>query len=754
MFGTGRRRIMTGDHVEVWREAAAEDGRAPYFRKRFVAQRSPNAIDWNLREALLILTLDELGSAHLQQFESTSNSQDRKQRDLRTQHAGPSLQHWLDLPLKREGRRVAHAFHDCAHWFALARHGLTALCDINSAGALHLDIKPDNICIPTDVAIFEPQSGQGMRVDVARLCLIDFAFSLWESKLPLGRALGMGIFEETEYQSRQLRSAIAAGERGDLEPIRYLDWRADLYGLGWTLAFILQDLPPLGSEGAPGWNAARLGQAQGLVRQLLSFDETWRDHPDAALPAPPHQALIADVDQMLAAADLRRSLATPWHLVPDENWKLRELVTPVTVPALDLRTPDAGDLPISVPPVDLRVLQPPPRQGGSLSLLLAATAAVCAVGLVLHLSQRQSAAPAQPTATAQASVPAAKPDTTEAKREMQAPPARKPPAPAQAQPEPLPQDAPAAPAATPQAPSAPPPAADTPPPSFAELGERLARDLRNAPPARFAAVLAADSGRESPAEVQRAAADTLLERWSAAALTDRNRAANLQALLWLLKQLPEASRREVRAALGARYWTAAAMQGDRDWWRRRAGADAEGRAWLGEASLLAGAGVHQALHTLAHAYALGLGLAQNPTVAGQRLSQALTDIGSDGLHASRAWRATHAGRDANPAAADAVIVELAMKLVSWKALANADRRFATAVVPGLKHLADLGEPAAATMLGDIYACRVEPPMKREARLAYAEAQRDPAWAKVIPRRVADVVDGHACVFKLARQAKR
>jgi hypothetical protein len=252
MFGVGRRRMMTGDHVEVWREAPTEKDRLPYFRKRFVAQRGPGAIDWNLREALLILTLDELGSAHLQQFDSTSHTQDRTQRDLRTRHAGPSLQNWLDLPVTRADRRVAHVFHDCAHWFALARYGLAALRDINDAGVLHLDVKPDNICIPTEPPIYGPRSGSALRVDLPRLRLIDFAFSLWENKLPLGRALGMGIYEATEYQSRQLRNAIVAGEGGDLEPTGMLDWRADLYGLGWTLGFILDDLPALGSEGAPG----------------------------------------------------------------------------------------------------------------------------------------------------------------------------------------------------------------------------------------------------------------------------------------------------------------------------------------------------------------------------------------------------------------------------------------------------------------------------------------------------------------------
>ncbi len=208
MFGVGRRRMMTGDHVEVWREAPAEKDRQPYFSKRFIAQRSPGAIDWNLREALLILTMDELGSAHLQQFDSTSHTQDRTQRDLRTRHAGPSLQNWLDLPVARADRRLAHAFHDCAHWFALARYGLAALRDINGAGVLHLDLKPDNICIPTDPAIFDPESGGGFHLAVSGLRLIDFAFQPQGGRTS-SRSAGRSAWASTRQPEYQRRGSCA-----------------------------------------------------------------------------------------------------------------------------------------------------------------------------------------------------------------------------------------------------------------------------------------------------------------------------------------------------------------------------------------------------------------------------------------------------------------------------------------------------------------------------------------------------------------
>jgi hypothetical protein len=268
--------------------------------------------------------------------------------------------------------------------------------------------------------------------------------------------------------------------------------------------------------------------------------------------------------------------------------------------------------------------------------------------------------------------------------------------------------------------------------------------------------LAADADGVAAVEIQKAAAGLLMKRWNAAPLGDRQRAANLQALLWLARKLPPPARQQISAALGDRYWTVAAAQGNQDWWKRRGSPDAQGQAWLAEARQLADAGVPNALHTLSHAQALGLGVTQDSAAAGRRLSLAVANISRQSLSSSRIWRQAHAeeaDHDANPAAADAVIVELAINLVSRRALSGGDRNFAAAVVPGLKHLADLGEPAAAAMLGDIYACRFDPPMKREARSAYALAQQDAGWAKVIPQRMAAVLDGRACSFTASRRSK-
>jgi hypothetical protein len=257
-------------------------------------------------------------------------------------------------------------------------------------------------------------------------------------------------------------------------------------------------------------------------------------------------------------------------------------------------------------------------------------------------------------------------------------------------------------------------------------------------------------------EVEQVAAKVLLKRWNASSLGDSRRATNLRALLWLVKKLPPAAQEEINVSLESRYWTLAATQGNQEWWARRGSPGPQGQAWLSEANQLANSGSRNALHTLGHAQAFGLGVSQDSAQAGQRLSQALAGISRASLFSSRSWRSEHAadaGRDSNPAAADAVIVELALSLVSRKALSAGDRRFAAAIVPGLKHLVDIGEPAAAAVLGDIYACRVDPPMRREARNAYARAQQDAGWAKVIPQRIATVIDGRACSFALSRRSK-
>ena len=68
---------------------------------------------------------------------------------LQTRDAGATLDQWATLvPLRRGETTLRNVFDDCANWWALARQCLVALDALHALGFVHLDLKPDNVCIP------------------------------------------------------------------------------------------------------------------------------------------------------------------------------------------------------------------------------------------------------------------------------------------------------------------------------------------------------------------------------------------------------------------------------------------------------------------------------------------------------------------------------------------------------------------------------------------------------------------------------
>ena len=336
MFGIGRRQIDTGVHVEVWREVDEAAGGRRYFRKHFknltAGEIKGNFSHWTAREIDLARNLwPQTKSAHTQQLKTIHQLSDGTQL-LETWDAGPTLEDWLDLPVARDGVSIPNVFYDCAHWFALARWSLQALKDVHSVGFVHLDIKADNICVLAKQTLGTDGS-QLLRIDLEHLKLIDYAFSVWRKPYPLTGALGMGVADEDRYQSQQLCHAIREGQEKRYNAITALDWRADLYSLGWTLDSILKSV--LRNPNALGWNSDRQSQANDFVRQLMSYDTAWQQ------PAPPapHVRLIESLTQTLTASDLKSSLeGENWKVVLDSGWKRRSNSAPETVRATSLQS--------------------------------------------------------------------------------------------------------------------------------------------------------------------------------------------------------------------------------------------------------------------------------------------------------------------------------------------------------------------------------------------------------------------------------
>jgi hypothetical protein len=324
VFGRGRLKMATGDHVEVFREAMVPGERRRYT-KRFLATRDGDFGPWTDREWRILARLIGHGIRCVPDVVQFDGGAMGGTRLVQTYDAGITVDQWgALLPVSRGGDVRRHVFEDCAHWWALAHHCLMALDEIHALGLVHLDVKGDNICIPCTPADFDPAAPADrlqsqLAPQFARLALIDFAFSL-VSRETLAMPLPIGWQKDYDYQSPRLLRALDAGRNGDLEPTRDLDWRCDLYSLA---AMLKRYLPAERSpDSANGWTAARYDAARTLIFRL-------REAHDRDLPHwRPHAQFIDYTGARLDEPDLAASLADGWQLARDAS--AGGLATPLT----------------------------------------------------------------------------------------------------------------------------------------------------------------------------------------------------------------------------------------------------------------------------------------------------------------------------------------------------------------------------------------------------------------------------------------
>ncbi|HKP66781.1 MAG TPA: hypothetical protein VJX31_09160, partial [Casimicrobiaceae bacterium] len=312
VFGRGRLKMATGEHVEVFREAMMPGERRRYT-KRFLATSAGDFGPWTAREWRILARLIGHGIQCVPDVVQFDGGAQGGARLVQTYDAGITVDQWGTLlPVARRRQRHLHIFEDCAHWWSLAHHCLVALDEIHALGLVHLDIKGDNICIPYLPSDFDPGAVQHrLYPEFRRLALIDFAFSL-VSREALAMPLPIGWQKDYDYQSPRLLHALDAGRNGDLEPTRELDWRCDLYSLAAMLKRYLPS-PKRAHENnsETGWSSQRYDEARTLILRL-------RDSHDSELPQwRPHAQLIDYTSARLSARDLTESLADGWALAQD-----------------------------------------------------------------------------------------------------------------------------------------------------------------------------------------------------------------------------------------------------------------------------------------------------------------------------------------------------------------------------------------------------------------------------------------------------
>ncbi|HSS69174.1 MAG TPA: hypothetical protein VLQ46_00800, partial [Casimicrobiaceae bacterium] len=339
VFGRGRLKMVTGEHVEVYREAVARGERRRYT-KRFLNTREGDFGEWTEREWRILARLIGHGIGCVPDVVQFDRG--RGMQLVQTYDAGVTVDQWATLlPVARAGRVFRHVFEDCAHWWALAHHCLRALNEIHPLELVHLDVKGDNVCIPYAPASFDPHSPElWLRPVFSQLALIDFAFALI-SRESLDTPLPIGWQKEYDYQSPRLLAALETGRDGDLRATRELDWRCDMYSLAAMLKRHLPDERALGQpEHAAGWTPDRYDAAKALILSL-------RDAHDAELPADPlerpHRALLELSGKRLRDEELQLSLERGWTLAREASVSSTSPspLTPVTRfhPVASLATP-------------------------------------------------------------------------------------------------------------------------------------------------------------------------------------------------------------------------------------------------------------------------------------------------------------------------------------------------------------------------------------------------------------------------------
>jgi hypothetical protein len=309
VFGRGRLKMATGEHVEVFREAVAPGERRRYT-KRFLNTQEGDFGQWTEREWRILARLIGHGIACVPDVVQFDRGRLGGEQLVQTYDAGVTVDQWATLlPVKRNGRVYGHVFEDCAHWWALAQHCLLALNVIHPLQLVHLDVKGDNVCIPYAPASFDPDS-QDLHLQplFTQLALIDFAFALI-SRERLTTPLPIGWQKDYDYQSPRLLAALEAGRNGELQLTRELDWRCDMYSLAAMLKrYLPEESRALQLAPEAGWSARRYDAAKALILRV-------RDCHDGELPAErPHAALIVLCAERLHEDELAQSLERGWTL--------------------------------------------------------------------------------------------------------------------------------------------------------------------------------------------------------------------------------------------------------------------------------------------------------------------------------------------------------------------------------------------------------------------------------------------------------
>ena len=119
VFGRGRLRMTTGEHVEVYRDDTPP-GEPRRFSKRFLETPAGDFRPWTERERRVLQQLARVPDAAVAKVVRFAGVVPAGPSLLQTADAGATVEQWATLvPLRRGGATLRNAVEDCAHQLSL-----------------------------------------------------------------------------------------------------------------------------------------------------------------------------------------------------------------------------------------------------------------------------------------------------------------------------------------------------------------------------------------------------------------------------------------------------------------------------------------------------------------------------------------------------------------------------------------------------------------------------------------------------------
>ena len=316
------------EHVEVERIQSG-DGTGVY-RKRFLKTAAGADYSyWTEREIRFVSHFASVKTPHVARPKLVEYG-DAAVKQVDTQDAGPSLDHWLKLRVSPANRpdRIGPLFADPAEVARLLCACINALHELHKDGIVHCDLKADNICLGF---VGEPLGEDGLRLDYDRLSLIDFAFSVWPGVRTWELAQPLPIDPDAaaaDYVSPFFKDVLRE-DRRQQPPAAWqrLNYNVDWYALAEMLRKMLKLLDSQRRD---------ISGENPLESFLYGLADEWQtQYANGEIPATlPHQAEIARIQARFS------------HV---EDWAQSGRFIPREAPSVQVAPPTALVLPAATP---------------------------------------------------------------------------------------------------------------------------------------------------------------------------------------------------------------------------------------------------------------------------------------------------------------------------------------------------------------------------------------------------------------------